>query len=453
MVNSITEPPPPPSPRTSKDSSAPLERHCIDFGGAKRMQPATVVYGEGEPGFRRAWSLARSRGDELVVRGTGHSCDGQSLTRSVLLENSSGATQPRLMRDGLVKLPSGMRWATAEQWLNHRGLALPVLPDHLDMSVGGTLSAGGIGLTSIEYGLLADQVDRLRLLDGHGQAIWCSRHHQAELFRFALGGLGQVGFIDAAVLHAVRYRQNANLRRIYHESLDDLARFAVEVSDRPGIQHYCGHATRSSAASEFGTFGDDDPTKEPPPPESAAAETPTTTVPDFPFVLHQRRQKWNDAFIDHLRMWTNYTFTSQGLRKFLSILSQHWSAPPLNRCLSALTVFILHRPPKATAFAFAPILPGQTVTYSIGLYFMVPRWNPILVATARQALRTLLGHCCSLGGKPYLYGVNELDKHTNHRLYGTDTERLHVLRREHALESLNPRSLPGQTQTNFRTSE
>jgi FAD/FMN-containing dehydrogenase len=63
--------------------------------------------------------------------------------------------------------------------LAHR-LTPPVFTDYLELSVGGTLSAGGIGGTSPRFGGQVDNVAELEVVTGAGERMVCSPHQRAD---------------------------------------------------------------------------------------------------------------------------------------------------------------------------------------------------------------------------------------------------------------------------------
>jgi cytokinin dehydrogenase len=84
-----------------------------------------------------------------------------------------------------------------------RGLTPPVLPDHLDLSVGGTLVVGGVGATTWRLGVLSDHVLELHVVTGRGEKVACSPTRHRRLFEAVRAGLGQVGIITRATLRLV----------------------------------------------------------------------------------------------------------------------------------------------------------------------------------------------------------------------------------------------------------
>jgi FAD/FMN-containing dehydrogenase len=79
-----------------------------------------------------------------------------------------------------------------------------VLTNYLGLTVGGTLSTGGIGVTTFRRGTQADQATRLQVVTGRGEVLACSATEHRDLFEAALVGQGRCGVIVRAVLRAER---------------------------------------------------------------------------------------------------------------------------------------------------------------------------------------------------------------------------------------------------------
>src|SRR5260370_7034813 len=94
-----------------------------------------------------------------------------------------------------VEVSSGVLWRTLLQATLARGLTPPVLPDYLDLSIGGVLSVGGIGGTSYRYGAIVDHVLELQVVTGMGELETCSPTHHRDLFETALAELGHFAII------------------------------------------------------------------------------------------------------------------------------------------------------------------------------------------------------------------------------------------------------------------
>lgn len=413
------------------------EALCTDFGGVKRARPRAVLSACGREADPGALIAAAERcDDQVTLRGAGHSCNGQTVTDGVLLENfrRHEAAGPHIddAGDGCVAIPAFLSWHTVERELNTRGRAVPVLTDYLHMSVGGTLSVGGLGLNSVAHGLQVDQVRRIRLIDGQGTARWCSPQEYPELFRFALGGLGQAGFIDRVILRTVPYRQFAHVHRVSHASAAEVARFAVRLAAEPDVDHYNAYLDGDQFYSESGWFHAA---------EISPCRTPgCTIIPDLPFALHERRERWLAAFPGHVRMWTDYVLPADRFGAFIDAVDTLRRKPPLSGSLKAMYVLLIRRPIGFTRFAFVPAA-HRPVMLGLGVYTMVDQRDVLTIVRTRQGLRSLLELCCELGGRPYLYGTNFLDSTLLRHLYGSDLDELAALRRAYHLEHVNARVL------------
>ena len=84
-------------------------------------------------------------------------------------------------------------------------LAPPVLTNNLDVTVGGTLSMGGLGVSSWRNGTQADNCLELEVVTGTGEIVRCSADQNRDLFDAVRCGAGQFGVITEAVLKVRRY--------------------------------------------------------------------------------------------------------------------------------------------------------------------------------------------------------------------------------------------------------
>jgi FAD/FMN-containing dehydrogenase len=129
--------------------------------------------------------------------------------------------EPR--EDGTVRAEAGVTFReVCARLLPDRVPA--VLPDYLDISIGGVLSVGGIGGRSFADGLVVDTVSELEVVTGVGERVVCSPTEHADLFHAVLGGLGQFGIITAATLRTVPAPELMHVRRAWFDALPDFLR-------------------------------------------------------------------------------------------------------------------------------------------------------------------------------------------------------------------------------------
>ncbi|WP_020416666.1 FAD-binding protein [Amycolatopsis sp. ATCC 39116] len=169
----------------------------VDFGRLVRRRPSAVLRPRSAGEVGEIVRTAAEDGVPVAARGRGHSGYGQALTDGVVVDMSSLAAVHEVAEDRIV-VDAGAGWdaVLAAAW--ERGRTPPVLTDYLRLSVGGTLSVGGIGGTSFRHGLQTDTVIALEVVTGDGVVRTCGPGD--ELFAAVLGGLGQCGIITRATL-------------------------------------------------------------------------------------------------------------------------------------------------------------------------------------------------------------------------------------------------------------
>ena len=118
-------------------------------------------------------------------------------------------------------MDAGVRWKDLVIAAAARGLTPPVLTGYTNLSIGGTLSVGGVSGRNYA-GAQVDHVQELEVVTGEGHLRRCSRHEHRDLFDAVLAGLGQCGVITRVKMDLVRARQMA---RIYNPVYFDTATF------------------------------------------------------------------------------------------------------------------------------------------------------------------------------------------------------------------------------------
>jgi FAD/FMN-containing dehydrogenase len=199
-----------------------------DFGGIVERAPARVVRPGGADEVVEALREARARRLEAVPRGCGHSTSGQSLTGGICLD-MRGLAGVQDVASGRAVVGAGTTWREVLAATLPHGLAPPVLTDFLDVTVGGTLSAGGVGGASHRHGTQADQVLGLDVVAG-GRAVACSPSVRPDVFDAIRGGVGRHGVVTAATLRLVPAPERVLTCTIPCRNADDLLRVQGEVA-------------------------------------------------------------------------------------------------------------------------------------------------------------------------------------------------------------------------------
>lgn len=171
-----------------------------DFGHIVQRMPAAVVVPRSGDDVAASIRWAGEQGLTFAARGRGHSVYGRSQAADAIVAEMSELRSVHAVHDDRVVVDAGATWSEVLAATLPRGLTPPVLPDYLEMSVGGTLAVGGVGGRTSRYGLVTDHVLELDVVTGTGERISCSPAQHSAVFDATRGGLGQVAVIIRATL-------------------------------------------------------------------------------------------------------------------------------------------------------------------------------------------------------------------------------------------------------------
>ena len=197
-----------------------------DFGHLVHRQPLAVLKPGSVNDVVKLVKFARRNNIQVAGRGQGHSTQGQAQVEAgVIIDMSTlGAVHDINATNALVD--GGTRWLDLCAQPTAQGLTPPVLVDFLELTVGGTLSLGGIGSQSFRYGPQVDNVLELEVVTGEGRLVTCSPTQRVALFEAARSGLGQFGLIVRARVRLIPAPPNA---RLYHAFYDNLPAFLSDL--------------------------------------------------------------------------------------------------------------------------------------------------------------------------------------------------------------------------------
>lgn len=193
-----------------------------DFGHIVSRQPAAVLKPGSIEDIARTIKFSRTHKLKVVARGQGHTTGGQSLVDSGTVIDMSELNAIHAISAGRIEVDAGVLWGDLLQAVLQQQLTPPVLTDYLDLSVGGTLSAGGIGGATYLHGLQVDNVLELQVVTGEGNLETCSPSQKPDLFAAVLAGWGQCGIIVRAAIKLIPAETRA---RVFHLFYDNLAAF------------------------------------------------------------------------------------------------------------------------------------------------------------------------------------------------------------------------------------
>lgn len=206
---------------------ATLTTYSQDFGHLVAKKPQAVVKPASTLEVASLVRFAAARGIPIGTRGAGHSQSGQSLSEGMLLDLSSLSQVTHVDEAALTaNCQAGVKWRALLEHLAAQRLSPPVLTNNLDVSVGGTMSTGGLGVASWRYGTQADNCLELEVVTGTGDILLCSPIENPRLFDAVRAGMGQFGIITGAKL---KLRRHKPMVRTFYLLYDDLAAILADL--------------------------------------------------------------------------------------------------------------------------------------------------------------------------------------------------------------------------------
>jgi cytokinin dehydrogenase len=171
-----------------------------DFGHLVRAEPWAVVSPRDVEELASVVQFAARRRLPLCARGRGYSQSGQSLSAAGLSVDLSRLDRIHAIDPDSQQAvcESGVRLRELTRATLQYGCVPRVLPLNLDMSVGGLISAGGIGANSHQFGPAVAQVAAMDVISSSGQVSSCSAAVDSELFSAVLAGQGRCAIIARA---------------------------------------------------------------------------------------------------------------------------------------------------------------------------------------------------------------------------------------------------------------
>ncbi len=202
------------------------EARAFDFGRVVRRVPDAVATPQTVTEVSKLVRDAAQAGIRLAIRGGGHSQSGRSLTDRGAVLDTTGLNRVQPAGPEVVRAQGGARWGDVVDALKGRRRLPQVLVDIGEVTVGGTLAAGGVGTTSHRYGAQVENVEQLEVVTGAGERVLCSPTEDAELFDAVRSGQGQFGIITEAWIRlrasGARFRQYELHYRDFERLADDL---------------------------------------------------------------------------------------------------------------------------------------------------------------------------------------------------------------------------------------
>jgi len=193
-----------------------------DFGHIVHRQPIAVLKPGSIKDIIRIIQFGRTHNIKIAARGQAHSTYGQSQVEAGVVIDMSTLNKIHSIGADRAIVEAGVVWSQLLQQTLKQGLTPPVLTDYIELSIGGTLSVGGIGGATHRYGVQVDNVWELQVVTGEGKLETCSKIKNRDLFEAVLAGLGQCGIIVQATIKLIVAATKARVFLLFY---NDLATF------------------------------------------------------------------------------------------------------------------------------------------------------------------------------------------------------------------------------------
>ena len=198
-----TRTPPPPVDGELRFDEVTRKGRADDFGHIVHHLPEGVLLPGSADDVAKTIQWTAQRGGKFAPQGQRHSTFGRSQVPGGIVADMSALRGIGAVEGDRVVVEAGATWSDVLRATLARGKTPPVLAEYLELSVGGTLIAGGVGGTTPAFGVQSDNVTDMDVVTGQGKKISCSAGSNAGLFNAVRAGLGQVGVITSATLKLV----------------------------------------------------------------------------------------------------------------------------------------------------------------------------------------------------------------------------------------------------------
>ncbi|XP_066343354.1 cytokinin dehydrogenase 8-like [Miscanthus floridulus] len=230
----------------------PTPSAARDFGAVVSEAPIAVMQ-PGSPAeiARLLGELSSAAGPgsraAVAARGAGHSLHGQAQARAGIVVETRAL--PRLVEvvrrgdgdgggDAYADVGGGALWVEVLEECLRAGLAPRSWTDYLYLTVGGTLSNGGISGQAFKHGPQISNVLQLEVVTGTGEVVTCSPTQSPELFFAVLGGLGQFGIITRARIPLQVAPPKVRWARAFYDSFETFTKDQELLVSMPELVDY-----------------------------------------------------------------------------------------------------------------------------------------------------------------------------------------------------------------------
>jgi cytokinin dehydrogenase len=212
-----------------------------DFGHLIRGAASTVARPTNIHEIQQLVAVARQGNLKITPRGKGYSQSGQSISLDGIVLDTAYLQQVEIRpATAQVTCGAGITWRDLVKATVQQGLLPCTMPLNLNLTVGGTLSAGGIGSNSHRYGSSTASVLAIEAVTGDAQRQYCSPQDFPDLFDALLGGQGRCGIMAAVTLQLRPFQPQVTLYQLQYDRLAPWLADQQVLKEDPVVSHIEG---------------------------------------------------------------------------------------------------------------------------------------------------------------------------------------------------------------------
>ncbi|MFJ9210563.1 FAD-binding protein [Streptomyces sp. NPDC102264] len=405
---------------TLKTSAADLVQFSKDFGNlVSDITPWAVLVPGSVNDIVKMVNFARSNKLKIAANGrsgTGddlesHSNYGQAAVPGGISIDSRGLSKIVSIGANTAVVEAGVTWHQLTEAALAKGKMPPAMPDYMHLSIGGTISVGGIGGTVGTYGLAVDTIESIDIVTGAGQLLTASPAVRPDLFNAALAGGGQVGIIVRATVRIVPPKERVVVFNLVYNDVATYLADAEKVLAEGRFEVQAGELQRKPDDSgwrykmELGaTYTGTAPAREPLIAGLRDVRS-EAVIDDMAFLDYVYRfdayvEYYKEAdYWDQPKPWLSLFLPASKVKQFLQIAEADLTANDLG------VGFVLTYPYRTSKLKRPmAVQPNDSVGYLFDLLRFPHPGEPDIAGMLEQN-RRLYDKAVALGAKRYLVGA------------------------------------------------
>jgi len=241
----------PPLDGTLLTDPASLASVADDYGHIVHRTAVAVLRPGSVEDIVKMVRFARQHGLRIASRGKGHTAFGQSQAEAGVVIDISTLNQIHSIASDHAVVDAGVVWRNLLLATTPLGLTPPVLTDYTRLTVGGTLSVGGISGRSYQFGAQVDNVLELQVVTGEGQLVTCSESSNRRLFEAALAGLGLCAIIVRATIRLIPAKERAQTLRLFYPDVPSMLEDLRFLTAEGRFDHIRGNSVTTPGGFAF----------------------------------------------------------------------------------------------------------------------------------------------------------------------------------------------------------